>query len=50
LRALFAAYASEVKRVPVDSPFIARDMDTWDDYSTLHLEATGRPAPERSAD
>jgi CTP:molybdopterin cytidylyltransferase MocA len=50
LRALFAAHESEVKRVPVDSPFIARDMDTWDDYSTLHLEATGRPAPERSAD
>jgi len=50
LRAFFAAHASEVKRVPVDSPFIARDMDTWDDYSTLHLEAMGRPAPERSAD
>jgi len=47
LRALFEAHANEVKRVPVDSPFIARDMDTWDDYSTLHLEATGRPAPER---
>ena len=45
LRALFDAHASEVKRVPVDSPFIARDMDTWDDYLALHMEATGRTAP-----
>ena len=47
LRAFLAARASEVKRVPVDSPFVARDMDTWDDYSALHLEATGRLAPEQ---
>jgi len=47
LRALFEAHANEVKRVAVASPFIARDMDTWDDYRALHLEATGRPAPER---
>ena len=46
LRALFEAHSNEVKRVEVDSPFIARDMDTWDDYATLHLEVTGRPAPE----
>jgi molybdenum cofactor cytidylyltransferase len=46
LRALFEAHASEVKRVPVDSPFVARDMDTWDDYRSLHLEVTGRPAPD----
>jgi CTP:molybdopterin cytidylyltransferase MocA len=45
LRAFFDVHANEVKRVPVDSPFIARDMDTWDDYSALHLEATGQPAP-----
>jgi len=50
LRALFAAHANDVKRVPVDSPFIARDMDTWDDYRTLHLEVTGQPAPERPLD
>ena len=48
LRALFDAHSNEVKRVPVDSPFIARDMDTWDDYTALHLEVTGRPAPETS--
>lgn len=50
LRSLFEAHANEVKRVPVNSPFIARDMDTWDDYRALHLEATGRPAPEERPD
>jgi molybdenum cofactor cytidylyltransferase len=43
LRAFFDAHRSEVTRVPVASPFIARDMDTWDDYTSLHLEVTGRP-------
>ena len=46
LRALFDTQREAVKRVPVDSPFIARDMDTWDDYRALHLEATGKPAPK----
>jgi len=46
LRALFDAHRNDVKRVPVDSPYIARDMDTWDDYLTLHQEVTGKPAPE----
>ena len=50
LRALFEAHRNDVKRLPVDSPFIARDIDTWDDYSALHLEATGRPAPEPPRD
>jgi CTP:molybdopterin cytidylyltransferase MocA len=50
LRAFFEAHRNKVKRVPVDSPFIARDVDTWDDYNTLHLEVTGRPAPEPSRD
>jgi CTP:molybdopterin cytidylyltransferase MocA len=47
LKALFEAHSEEVKRVPVDSPFIARDMDTWDDYLALHNEVTGEPAPEQ---
>ena len=47
LRALFEAYSDEVHRIEVDSPFIARDMDTWDDYLTLHRDATGEPAPDR---
>ncbi len=46
LRALFDSHRQAVRRLPVNSPFIARDMDTWDDYRTLHLEATGKPAPE----
>lgn len=46
LRALFDSHRQAVRRLPVNSPFIARDMDTWDDYTTLHLEATGKPAPE----
>ncbi len=46
LRALFDAHPEEVKRIAVDSSFIARDMDTWDDYRALHEEATGQPAPE----
>ena len=46
LKALFQAHRNEVKRLPVDSPFIARDMDTWDDYRNLHLEVTGKPAPD----
>ena len=50
LRALFDAHRDEVTRVPVASPFIARDMDTWDDYTSLHMEVTGRPAPESQRD
>ncbi len=46
LRAFFEAHHNEVTRVPFASPFIARDMDTWDDYTSLHLEVTGRSAPE----
>ncbi|MEN3325441.1 MAG: molybdenum cofactor cytidylyltransferase [Acidobacteriota bacterium] len=46
LRALFDAQRHEVTRVPVASRFIARDMDTWDDYTSLHMEVTGRlPRP-----
>lgn len=45
LRAFFANHRGEVRRVAVDTPFIARDVDTWDDYLTLHREVTGEPAP-----
>lgn len=45
LRALFDAHADEVLRVPVASPYIARDLDTWEDYRTLHLEIFGVPPP-----
>jgi molybdenum cofactor cytidylyltransferase len=46
LRALFRNHSDEVQRIEVDSPFIARDLDTWDDYLALHQEVTGEPAPE----
>ena len=45
LRELLKTHASEVKRLPVDSPFVARDMDTWDDYVAFYEEAFGHPPP-----
>jgi molybdenum cofactor cytidylyltransferase len=41
LRALFDAHRIEVRRVPVESPYVARDMDTWEDYRRLHEDALG---------
>jgi molybdenum cofactor cytidylyltransferase len=46
LRAFLETHHTEVQRVAVDSPYIARDMDTWDDYRALHEEVTGEAAPE----
>ena len=43
LRALFDAHRDQVRRLPVDSPFVARDMDTWEDYLQLHRDAFGQP-------
>jgi molybdenum cofactor cytidylyltransferase len=45
LRALFAAHGGEVLRASVASPYIARDMDTWEDYRALHEEVFGVPPP-----
>jgi molybdenum cofactor cytidylyltransferase len=41
LRALFAAHREKVRRVPVESPYVARDMDTWEDYRRLHRDVFG---------
>jgi molybdenum cofactor cytidylyltransferase len=41
LRGLFDAHREEVRRVPVDSPYVARDMDTWEDYRRLHEDVFG---------
>jgi molybdenum cofactor cytidylyltransferase len=41
LRALFDVHRNEVRRVPVTSAYVARDMDTWEDYRALHLEIFG---------
>ncbi|HEV7843347.1 MAG TPA: NTP transferase domain-containing protein, partial [Pyrinomonadaceae bacterium] len=38
LRALFDEHRRELARVYVASPYIARDMDTWDDYRALYEE------------
>ena len=46
LKALFAAHPDQVRRVAVNSNYIARDMNTWDDYCALHLEVFGVPPPE----
>lgn len=46
LRSLFDAHRQAVRRVPVDSPFVARDMDTWQDYVRLHREVFGNAPPE----
>jgi CTP:molybdopterin cytidylyltransferase MocA len=43
LRAIFATHRDEVKRVPVTSSYVARDMDTWEDYRRLHLDVFGVP-------
>lgn|ERR1700752_794703 len=50
LRALFERHPEDVKRVPVESPFVARDMDTWDDYRALYQEVFGEPPPEQPGD
>ncbi|MDQ3653113.1 MAG: nucleotidyltransferase family protein [Acidobacteriota bacterium] len=50
LRALFDAHRDRVRRVAVNSPYVARDMDVWEDYRALHEEIIGAPPPltERS--
>ena len=41
LRALFAAHRERVRRISVASPYVARDMDTWEDYQRLHKDVFG---------
>jgi molybdenum cofactor cytidylyltransferase len=45
LRALFEAHREEVLRVRAGSPYVARDIDTWEDYVRLHEEIFGAPPP-----
>ena len=45
LRLFFESHRPEVRRLAVDSPYIARDMDTWEDYVRLHEDVFGR-SPE----
>jgi len=45
LRAFLAQHAGEVLRLSVASPYIARDMDTWEDYRALYEEVFHTPPP-----
>jgi molybdenum cofactor cytidylyltransferase len=47
LKGLFDEHRADVSRIPVESPYIARDMDTWDDYGDLHEEVFGVRPPQR---
>jgi CTP:molybdopterin cytidylyltransferase MocA len=38
LKALFDRHPETTLRVEVDSPYVARDIDTWDDYVALYKE------------
>jgi CTP:molybdopterin cytidylyltransferase MocA len=49
LRALFDTHRADVLRVPVDSPFVVRDMDTWEDYVALHTDVFGSPPLDETA-
>ena len=46
LKTFFSDHQAQVNRVEVNSNYIARDMDTWDDYVALHREVFGDAAPE----
>ena len=46
LKALFTDHEAEVVRREVNSNFIARDMDTWDDYCALHEQVFDVAPPE----
>ena len=43
LRSLFESHPGQVTRLRVDSSYVARDMDTWDDYISLHKDVFGVP-------
>lgn len=49
LRGFFSRHRAEVVRLPVDSPFVARDIDTWEDYCALHWDVFGRKPREIDA-
>jgi molybdenum cofactor cytidylyltransferase len=49
LRSFLKDHEEQVRRLPVNSPFIARDMDTWDDYRALHQEVFGVPPADQES-
>jgi CTP:molybdopterin cytidylyltransferase MocA len=46
LRGFFNKHRADVLRLSVNSPFVARDMDTWEDYRALHQDVFGRKPEE----
>ena len=46
LKGLFELHKDEVRRIEVDTPYVAQDLDTWDDYQRLHSEIFGESAPD----
>ena len=46
LRGLFDEHRDDVLRVDVASPYVARDMDRWDDYQALYRDVFGSAPPE----
>ncbi len=46
LKNLFKVNSATVCRLAVESKYIARDMDTWDDYRVLHEEVFGVSPPD----
>ena len=45
LKDFFQRHQNEVVRLGVNCPFVARDMDTWDDYVKLHFDSFGVEPP-----
>jgi len=50
LKGFFDAHRDQVVRLKVNSSYIARDLDTWDDYRALHEELFGALPDNRTAD
>lgn len=46
LKGFLDFHQASVCRVPVSGDYIVRDMDTWEDYSSLHQEVFGFAAPD----
>lgn len=49
LRGFFECHQGQMTRLSVNSSYIARDMDTWDDYVSLHKGVFGVP-PKQAFD
>jgi len=49
LRGFFTSHRQEVLRLPVESPFVAQDIDTWDDYLALHQAVFGHKPKDLGA-